>query len=129
MIGTDPATDFDARTALRGLQRMADQFTRARPIEAAAALRRVHGFRDAQTEIPKIVTEMDCLFPIDRRVQPGIGVGQRIGHNMRSRKRDAIEILGGLFGGKNNRLACRIRLEPAIGCWQNERGHSLLPIV
>ena len=129
MIGPYPAADLDAGASLGRFQRVADQFARARPIEPAAALRGVHGFRDTKPKIPEIVPEMDRLLPIDRLVQPRIGVGQRIGHDMRRGKRNAVEVFRGLFGGKNNRLARRIRLEPAIGGWQNEGGHRLLPIV
>ena len=126
VIGPHPAADLDAGTPLRRFQSVADQFASTRPIEPAAALRGVHGFRDTKPKIPEIVAEMDRLLPIDRRIQPGIGVGQRIGDNMRRGKRNAIEVLRVFFGGKDNRLACRIRLEPAIGGWQNERRHETL---
>ena len=111
MIGAHAAADFDARATLCSLQRVADQFTRRRPIEPAATLRGVHRFRDAKPEIPKIVPEMDRLFPVDRRVQPGIGVGQGVCHNMRSRKRNAVEILGVFLWRETRsaRLSCTAR--------------------
>jgi len=52
MLGADTAADFHARPRLGGLQRMADQFTGAVPVEAHAALRGVHGFGDAEPEVP-----------------------------------------------------------------------------
>jgi hypothetical protein len=69
---------------------------------------------------------MDGLLPIDRGVEPGIGIRQRIRHDMRGRKRDAVEFFGSLFGRKNDRLARRIRLQFAIDCRQDKRGHALL---
>src|SRR5262245_11511246 len=45
---------------------------------------------------------------------------------MRGRKRDAVEILGSLFGRENDRFARRVRLKFAIRRWQDKRGHALL---
>ena len=67
---------------------MADQFLGAGPIEPAAALRRIHGFGDAEAEIPEIVAECDGFVPVDRGIVPGIDLGERIGDDVRSRVRD-----------------------------------------
>jgi hypothetical protein len=40
---------------------------------------------------------MDCLLPVDRRVKPWIGVGERISHDVRGGKRYAVETLRRFF--------------------------------
>ena len=65
MIGADAAADLDAGPALGGVERVADQLLGARPIEPAAALRRVHRFGDAESEVPQIMPKRDGFLPID----------------------------------------------------------------
>src|SRR5262245_10131484 len=126
MVGAYPATDLYARTTLCGLKGMTYQLSCSCPIEPSAPLCRIHCFGNTEAEIPKIVPKMDGLLPVDCGIEPGIGIGQWIRHDVRGRKRDAVEIFGSLFGRKNNRLARRIRLKFAISCRQDKRGHALL---
>src|SRR4029450_7907838 len=109
MIGADPATDLDARTTVCGPKGVTYQLLCRGPIEPSAPLCRIHCFGNAQAEIPKIVPKMDGFPPIDRGVEPGIGIRQRICHDMRGRKRDAVEIFGSLLVRKNDRLPRRTR--------------------
>ena len=69
----------------------ADQFQRVRPVQAHAALRGVHRFGDAEAERPQVPAERDGALPVDRGVEPGIAVGQRIGDDMRGGVGDAVE--------------------------------------
>ena len=80
--------------ALGGFQRAADQFLGARPVEPAAALRGVHRFGDAEPEVPEIMAEGDGALPVDRGVEPGVDIGERIGDHMRGGIGDAVEALG-----------------------------------
>ena len=76
---------------LRRAHRALDQLQRGRPVQPHAALRGVHRFGDAEAEIPDMLAEGDGAVPVDRRRQPGIVVGERIGDDMRGRERDAVE--------------------------------------
>ena len=68
---------------------------------------------------PEVVAEGDGALPVDRGVEPGIGVGQRIGDDMRGRIGDAVERR--LRGGKSRGgWWCRRELPPAMGV---ERRH------
>ena len=94
MIGADAAADLDAGPRLRRFQCAADQFLGARPVKPAATLRGVHGFGDAEPQIPEIMPEGNSALPVDCRVEPGIDVGQRIGHHMRGGVGDAVKAFG-----------------------------------
>src|SRR5262249_60303265 len=63
MIGPHPAADLDARTPLRGFQRMTDQFARTRPIKPAATSGGVHRFGHAKSKIPEIVASDGRRLP------------------------------------------------------------------
>ncbi len=103
---------------LGGADRAADQFERGRPVEAHAALRGVHGFRDAEAEIPQALAIGDGLVPVDGGLQPRIRIGERIGHHVGGRERDAVHrpahLVGeGLWGGELIGLHAAIRLRQA----------------
>ena len=97
----------------RALRRISSQ--RGRPVEPHAALRGVHRLGDAEAERPEVPAEGDRRVPVDRGVEPGVAVGQRIGHDMRGRVGDAVERLlrprGNCCGGRVRvgRRACRRR--------------------
>ena len=94
MIGAGAAGDQRARPVLGGVERAADQLQRGRPVDAHAALRGVHRLGDAEPEIPDVVAERDGLVPVDRGVEPGIVVGERIGGDVHRRIGDARGVAG-----------------------------------
>ena len=114
VIGADAAGDLHARPRLGGVERAADQFLRAVPVEAGAALRGVHRFGDAEPEVPEVMAERDGLVPVDRGVEPGINVGERIGHHMRGRIGDAVEFRRLAVLRQRDRLAGRVGHEAAV---------------
>ncbi len=76
---------------LRRRHRALDQFQRGRPVQPHAALRGVHRFGDAETEVPDMFAKGNRPVPVDSRRQPRIDVGERIGHHMRGGKRHAVQ--------------------------------------
>ena len=60
----------------------ADQLLRLGPAEPHAALRGIHRLGDAEAEVPEAMAEFERRVPVDRRGQPGIVVGQRIGDDV-----------------------------------------------
>ncbi len=82
MVGAGAAGDEGAGTIFGGGQRMADEVERALPVQAHAALGGVHGFGNAEAEVPEIGAKGDGPLPIDRLIEPGIIVGQRIDDDM-----------------------------------------------
>ena len=126
MVGADPAGDAHARPALGGFERMADQFARPRPVEPHAALGGVHRLGDAKPEIPQIMAKRDGLLPVDRRIEPRVDVGERIGHHMGRRVGDAVEAPGFRPGRKHDRLASDVRLKRARGGREGDGGHGCL---
>ncbi len=94
LIGADAREHDGARHVAGRRDRAPDQFQRIVPVEPHAALCGVHGFGDAEPERPQMAAKSDRRVPVDRRRQPGVDIGQRIGHNVRRRERDAIEIYG-----------------------------------
>ena len=112
------------------LHRTLDQFERSRPVQPHATLRGVHGFGHAKAEVPDVLAERNGPVPIDRRCQPRIGIGQRIGHHMRRGKRDAVQ--GAFeFRRKRSRRRQAIGLDPAIGgrqfqCQRRDRQYRLV---
>ena len=69
-----------------------DEFERCRPIDAHAALRSIHRFRDTKTETPKVLTIGNGFIPIDCTIEPGIVVGVGVGDDVSRRESDAIEL-------------------------------------
>ena len=128
MVRPDAAADLYTWATFCGLECVTDQFTRRRPIESAAALSSIHRFCNAEPEIPKVMPKVDGLLPVDCGVEPGIDIGERVRHYVSRRKRDAVEALGSLLGGENDRLARRVRLELAIVGRQGNYCHGVLPI-
>ena len=74
---------------LRRGERAADELQRVRPVEAHAALRRVHGFGDAESEVPEAAPVVDGRVPVDRRASPTDRAGEadRRPHGRRQRRR------------------------------------------
>ena len=80
-----------------------DQLQRCRPIQPHAALRGIHRLGDAEPERPEVAAEGDGALPVDRGVEPRIGVREWIGDDMRGRIGDAVERrlrAGKLRGGR-----------------------------
>ena len=73
MLGADATGDQRIRPRLGGTQRVADQLLRAEPVEAHAALRRIHRFGNAEPEVPQIFAEGDGAVPVDAALEPGRG--------------------------------------------------------
>ena len=91
MIGAGAGKHQRIAPRLRRRHRALDQFQRGRPVQPHAALRGVHRLGDAEAEIPDMFAEGDGLVPVDRRRQPRIDIGQRIGHHMRRRERHPVQ--------------------------------------
>ena len=125
MVGAGARAEQRAGKILRGVDAAADQFERFRPVHAHAALRGVHGFRDAEAERPQMPAERDGALPVDRGIEPRIAVGERIGDHMRGRVGDAVERR--LRGGKLPRRLRRVGRELAAGGGEIERGHRVPP--
>ena len=126
VIGADAAADLHARRALGGVERMADQLLGARPVEPAAALRRVHRFGDAEAEVPQIMAKRDGPLPVDGRVEPRIDVGERIGDHMRGRIGDAVESRSLPFFGTRSARRWRRAALAVLGRQRNRRHGALL---
>ena len=115
MIGAGAGAEPRAGEVLRRVDAAADQFERAWPVHAHAALRGIHRFGDAEAEAPQMAAERDGALPVDRGIEPGIGIGQRIGDHMRGRIGDAAERRrggGNCFAGL---VVYGAILPPAIG--------------
>src|SRR3569833_3162477 len=54
LIGADAGENGRTRNVAGSLDRAADQFERTRPVEAAAALRRIHGLGHAEAQVPEV---------------------------------------------------------------------------
>ena len=91
VIGAGAGKHQRAAPRLRRPDRALDQFQRGRPVQPHAALRGVHGFGDAEAEVPDMLAEGNGAVPVDRRRQPRIDVGERVGHHMRRGERHAVE--------------------------------------
>ena len=89
MVGAGAARDQRAGPVLGRVERAPDQLKRGRPVDAHAALRGVHRLGDAEPEVPDVVAEGDGLVPVDRGIEPGIVVGERIGGDVHRRIGDA----------------------------------------
>ena len=87
----------------------ADQLQRPGPIEAHAALGRVHGLGDAEPKLREMPAEGHGGGPVDRGGPGRIGVGEGIGHDMGGREDRAVERLPG------GRQGDGLRLEPVGG--------------
>ena len=82
MVGAGAASDACAGATLRLAQGTRHQLAGAGPVEAHAALRRIHRLGDAEAQIPKVVAERERFVPIDPRVEERIAFGQRIHDHM-----------------------------------------------
>ena len=91
MVGAGAAGEAAVAVGLRRGGRAADQFQRVRPVEAHAALGGVHRLGDGEAEAPEVPAVGDGRVPVDRRRQPRIDVGARIGDDMGRGIGDAIE--------------------------------------
>jgi hypothetical protein len=120
------AEDQRAAPSARGIERAPDQLARGGPLEPHAALRRVHRLGDAEPQAPEVLAVGDRPLPVDRHVQPGIAVGELIGHYVRGGERDAVERTCGLRG-KSPRLAHAIGGKVPDGGRQLERRHGATP--
>jgi hypothetical protein len=105
VIGAGAAGDQRIAAAGGFGKRPLDQLLRFRPAEAHAALGGVHGFGNAEAEIPEPVAEGERAVPVDRRRQPRIVVGKRIGDDVGGGIGDAREVLRLAPG--TARSACR----------------------
>jgi hypothetical protein len=88
MIRAGAAGEVRARPRFGLKERSRDQLFSAGPVEAHAALGRVHGLGDLEAEIPEMMAEGESTVPINRRAPPGIGLAERIGDNMGGRVND-----------------------------------------
>ena len=89
LVGADAGEDHAAAGA-GGFERAGDELTGARPIEAHAALRGVHGLGNGEAQVEEIGAKGECLLPIDRRLSGWVGIAQRIGDDMGGGKGDAV---------------------------------------
>ena len=121
MIGAGAAADQRAGKILGGVEAPADQFERGRPVDAHAALGGVHGLGDAEPERPQVPAECDGALPVDRGIEPGVAIGQRIGDDMRGRVGDAAERR--LRRGQMARRLGGVGRKLAAGDRKIERGH------
>ena len=100
--------------------RTLDQFQRGRPVQTHAALSGIHRLRNAEPEVPDVFAKPNGLVPIDRRCEPRVDIGARIGNHMRRRKCDPVQRTL-KFGGKRPRGSQAIGLHAAIGVGQLQR--------
>src|SRR5690606_10213052 len=80
-----------------------------------------------ETERPEMAPEGDRALPVDRGAEPGIVVGQRVGHDMGRREGDAVEGRPGALespGGPE-----RIGRQFAGADGKIERRHAVTPSV
>ena len=73
-----------------------------------------------------MAAEGDGALPVDRGIEPRIGIRRRIGHDMRGGIGDAVERR--LRGGEIARRTRGIGREPAAGDGKIERGHLLVTL-
>ena len=72
MIGPS-ATDYARGGNLPGcLQAPTDQVLAGGPVQARAAMRRIHGLRHPEAEAKQFCAVCDGGIPVNRRFQPGI---------------------------------------------------------
>ena len=91
MVGAGAGKHQRATPRLCRPHRTLDQFQRGRPVQPHAALRGVHRLGDAKAEVPDVLAKRNGAVPVDRRGQPRIALGQRIGHRVGGRERDAVQ--------------------------------------
>ena len=91
VVGAAAGGDQGAGHVARGVERAADQLERGRPVQAHAALRRVHRLGDAEAERPQVAAVGDGRVPVDRGGEPRVDGGQRVGDDVRRRVGDAVE--------------------------------------
>src|SRR5207247_4892752 len=77
LIGARTAASQRAGNITRRIERAADQFERGLPIEPHPALRSVHRLGDAEAERPQMPAEGDGALPVDRGLEPRIGIRER----------------------------------------------------
>ena len=119
MIGAG-AGKYQCVARLRRAHRARDQFQRGRPVQPHAALRGVHRLGHAEPEVPDMLAKRDGPVPIDRRRQPGIDVGQRIGDDVCRGEGNAVERALELCGECSRRREA-IGLDAAVGLGQAQR--------
>ncbi len=113
MIGAAARCDQGARQVARRVERAADQLQRGRPVQAHAALRRVHGLGHAQAQRPQVAAVGDRCIPVDRALQPGVDGCKRVGHDMRGGVGDAVETRS-RRGAHGRRATQGVGREPAV---------------
>ena len=91
MIGAGAGKHQRIAARLGRPHRALDQFQRGRPVQSHAALRGIHRLSHAKAEIPDVFAERNGLVPVDRRREPRIDVGERIGNHVRGGKRHAVQ--------------------------------------
>ncbi len=123
VIGARPAEHDGAGDRGRRRDAAPDELERRRPIEAHAALGGVHRLGHRKAQPPQMLAVRDRALPIDRRLDPGIFVGQRIGDHMHGGKRPAVERPRG-DRRKRTRGAGAVGLEPTRGCRQLQARHD-----
>ena len=94
MIGARPARDQRSLAALGCREALADQLERARPVQAHAALGGVHRLGDAQPQVPKMLAKRDGARPVDRRLEPGVDIRERVGDHVGRCERHPVERAG-----------------------------------
>jgi hypothetical protein len=72
VVGAAAGGDERAGMVAGGVERAADQLERGRPVEAHAALRRVHRLGDAEAERPEALPVGDRRVPVERGGDPRI---------------------------------------------------------
>ena len=78
-------------------------------------------------KIPEMLAERDGAVPVHRRIEPGIGIGQRIGDDMRGGKSDAVQRrahIGRKIAGRRHREIFQLRSARGSAMVRPARGRS-----
>ena len=105
-----------------------DQLARRRPVEAHAALGRVHRLGHGEAQRPDVVPIAERRVPVERDLERGVDRGEWVGDDVDGRHPDAA-------GDRPRRRRDRgppgerVRRERSVGAWQPERGRhgAILP--
>ena len=85
LVGAGAAGDARLhRMRLRLAHGALDQLLGGQPVDAHAALRRVHRLGEAEALVPEPAPEAERVLPVHRRAaHPGVALGDRVGHHVR----------------------------------------------
>ena len=91
VVGADAGDDAFPLGRCRSGERTFDQLLSGGPIEARAALGRVHRLRDSESEVQNVATEGQRRVPVDRRAEARLLRSERVGHDVHRREGRAVE--------------------------------------